>query len=216
MTTPWRLARSLETLRGQINTLAPGRNKDSDGTIGDAAHAARTSDHNVKNGVVHALDITHDPRHGIDIATLGPAILATRDSRIDYVIFNRQISFGRAGPRAWTLHPYHGTSPHTEHLHISVLDDPRYADNEGVWLLHYDAIPDLKAPNLTMRRPTLRGGSEGPFVDELCGMLQISVQPFFNAAVLDSVKSFQYRKGLVVDGVVGPYTWAMLEKGTKS
>ena len=57
----WRLARSLETLRAQINALSPNRSKASDGTIGDAAHSARTSDHNPDGGgVVRALDLTHD------------------------------------------------------------------------------------------------------------------------------------------------------------
>ncbi|HKV33547.1 MAG TPA: hypothetical protein VJP89_04485, partial [Pyrinomonadaceae bacterium] len=59
----WRVAKSLLRLREQINELAPNRSKASDGTIGDAAHASRKSDHNpwVKDGsigVVTAMDIT--------------------------------------------------------------------------------------------------------------------------------------------------------------
>ena len=42
----WRVARSLDVLLGQLNALAPERSKASDGSIGDAAHASRSSDHN--------------------------------------------------------------------------------------------------------------------------------------------------------------------------
>jgi hypothetical protein len=60
-----RLARSLETLRHQVDQLAPNRDKDSDGWIGDTSHQARKSEHNPDaNGVVRALDITNDPAPG--------------------------------------------------------------------------------------------------------------------------------------------------------
>ena len=63
----WRLARSLAVLRSQINDLSPNRSKISDGTIGNQEHASRVSDHNPNAaGVVTAMDITHDPQHGID------------------------------------------------------------------------------------------------------------------------------------------------------
>jgi hypothetical protein len=45
MTMAWRVARSLEVLLGQFNAACPGRSKASDGSIGDAAHATRDSDH---------------------------------------------------------------------------------------------------------------------------------------------------------------------------
>ncbi|MGB4989147.1 MAG: hypothetical protein WBO10_07930, partial [Pyrinomonadaceae bacterium] len=62
----WRIAESLKKLREQINAEWPGRDKASDGGIGDAAHASRSSDHNpwVKDsrgqGVVTAIDIDED------------------------------------------------------------------------------------------------------------------------------------------------------------
>jgi hypothetical protein len=42
----WRLAKSQETLRAQVNAAPPGRSKRDDGTIGDERHQASASDHN--------------------------------------------------------------------------------------------------------------------------------------------------------------------------
>lgn len=62
----WRLSKGLERLRAQVNDKWPNRRKDSDGSVGDTSHAARPSDHNPDSrGVVHAIDITHDPRGGL-------------------------------------------------------------------------------------------------------------------------------------------------------
>ena len=46
MAAAWIVAPSLDALLAQLNALAPGRSRASDGSIGDAAHAARTSNHN--------------------------------------------------------------------------------------------------------------------------------------------------------------------------
>ncbi|MFA7238190.1 MAG: hypothetical protein WC058_15115, partial [Phycisphaeraceae bacterium] len=67
----WRLAKSIKTLLDQVNSENQHRRKDSDGGIGDAAHASRGSDHNpyiiVKGqGVVRAFDFTHAPETGFD------------------------------------------------------------------------------------------------------------------------------------------------------
>ena len=42
----WTLAPALVQLRQELNARWPGRSKASDGTIGDAAHKARVSEHN--------------------------------------------------------------------------------------------------------------------------------------------------------------------------
>ena len=70
----YRIAKSLGLLAATVNAAAPNRSKASDGWIGDASHAARKSDHNpnrtpgdgIPDGVVCALDITHDPANGCD------------------------------------------------------------------------------------------------------------------------------------------------------
>src|SRR5690606_32869264 len=115
----WRLAKSLDVLRGQINKAHPSRSKISDGTIGDAAHSSRNSDHNpwVKDGamgVVTALDITHDPDNGVNIQQLADALVASRDDRIKYIICNGKIVSGSGqGNPAWVWRNYTGANQHT-------------------------------------------------------------------------------------------------------
>ena len=87
----WRVAKSLLHLRDQINQAAPNRSKASDGTIGDAAHASRDSDHNpwVQDGdvgVVTAMDITDDPGDRCDAEQIVQALLRSRDARIKYIM----------------------------------------------------------------------------------------------------------------------------------
>jgi hypothetical protein len=137
----WRIAKSLETLRAQINALAPGRSKVSDGGIGDPAHASRKSDHNPwvdlqgNRGVVTARDFTHDPSGGCDAGVLAEQIRAARDPRVKYIIWNKQIasssSVGGAAPWAWR--PYSGANAHRHHVHISVLPERAKYDDESPW-----------------------------------------------------------------------------------
>lgn len=139
---PWRVAKALLALREQVNAMAPNRRKKSDGTIGDAAHASRASDHNpwVRDGgvgVVTAMDITHDAPGGCDAGVLADALLASRDPRIKYVIFNRRIAShlqkGAAAPFAWR--PYGGSNPHTHHVHISVREEKTAYDATDPWTI---------------------------------------------------------------------------------
>ena len=135
----WRVAQSLLTLLGQVNAAAPGRDKSSDGTIGDAAHQARESDHNAwiidhGIGVVTALDVTHDPQGGCDAGQLTHALLNSRDSRIKYMIWNHQIVSSNVAP--WQWRPYTGQDPHTGHLHLSVKSDKASYDSAALWNLH--------------------------------------------------------------------------------
>ncbi len=132
----WRTAESLVRLRNQVNIKAPHRSIASDGTIGDAAHAASTSDHNpwVKDGsvgVVTAMDITHDPDDGCDAQKLVDALVASKDARIKYIIWNKQIVSSIVQP--WTWRPYKGKNPHTKHFHLSVLPNKALYDSKENW-----------------------------------------------------------------------------------
>ena len=138
--TSWRVAKSLLALRRQVDAKAPRRSKASDGTIGDAAHATRSSDHNpwVRDGamgVVTAMDITHDPANGCDAGALAESIRASRDARVKYIIWNRRIASSSVigGVAAWTWRPYSGSNPHSKHVHISVQPEKAAFDSEAAW-----------------------------------------------------------------------------------
>jgi len=125
----------LDTLRTQINTAWPDRNKASDGTIGDTAHQARTSDHNPDPaGVVRAFDVTHDPTAGADMHAISEALRLSRDPRIKYVIWNSRMysSYATSTVDPWTWRSYSGSNLHTRHMHMSVVADDR-ADNTDPW-----------------------------------------------------------------------------------
>jgi hypothetical protein len=118
-----RPAKSLVQLLAQVNRASPARSKVSDGLLGDAAHASRSSDHNpwFKDsqgvGVVSAIDITHDVAHGVDGAVLSRALI--KDTRVKYVIFNSQIWKARTGD--WEV--YRGSNKHAHHVHVSVKQE---------------------------------------------------------------------------------------------
>ncbi|WP_424984308.1 hypothetical protein [Microbulbifer sp. S227A] len=135
---PWRVAESLLQLRDQVNKQAPNRSKKSDGSIGDAAHATRASDHNPwvvdgSHGVVTAIDITHDPDNGFDAEKLAKALQSTQDPRLKYIIWNRRILSSTKKP--WKWRNYSGSNPHTKHIHISVHSEKSKYDGTGAWTI---------------------------------------------------------------------------------
>lgn len=132
----WRLAKSLEQLRAQINQAYPSRSKVSDGTVGDIAHSARASDHNPNAaGVVCAFDCTHDSENGCDAQDLADALVVSRDERIKYLIWNKRMcsSYPAHGKPAWTWRPYSGSNPHQKHIHVSVQDSKILYDSVAEW-----------------------------------------------------------------------------------
>src|SRR5690349_11987423 len=117
------LVKALVTLRSQIDKMAPKRSKASDGWIGDTKHAARKSQHNPDaDGSVDAVDITHDPKNGMDAAVVTEAIRKSKDKRIGYVIYNGRIFSGTGGKQPFVWRPYTGSNKHTKHMHIDVID----------------------------------------------------------------------------------------------
>lgn len=215
----WRLAKSLTTLREQINEKFPGRSRVIDGSIGDAKHASRSSDHNpwVKHGgqgIVTAIDITHDPVAGLDSERLAEELLASRDPRIKYVISNKKIASGADGPKPWTWRKYSGSNPHNKHVHLSVEDSAKLFDDNKPWplqfLKHHGGSPAKVVP------PLLKKGAKGEHVKRLQKALnehgsKLTVDGDFGAATDRAVRLFQRAAGLHADGIVGPYTWEKLE-----
>lgn len=147
-TSGWRPAASIVALRDQVNAVAPHRSIASDGMVGDANHKKKTSDHNpwVDDGgvgVVTAIDITHDPARGCDAGLLAEAIVASKDKRVKYVIWNRRISNFQPmnGKPSWAWRPYTGSNPHDKHVHVSVRPDKAFYDDVGAWSLPGAPLP---------------------------------------------------------------------------
>lgn len=195
-----RIAKSLDTLRSQVNAAYPGRGKSSDGWIGDAAHQARKSDHNPNSaGVVQALDITHDPANGFDSYKFADHLVDTWDHRLKYIISNRRYAESKG---KWQ--PYNGANPHTGHVHVSVSDSASLYDDPAQWNI-----------GATME-PTLKKGASGPNVTSVQTLLTargfpVEIDGFFGANTETAVKAFQESRDIDPDGIVGPDTWKELK-----
>ncbi len=98
----------------QATALRPKRKKASDGLLPSAAHrvASPNSDHDTG----YAVDLTHDPEHGIDCFELFEKLRA--DKRVKYLIFTGKIWSTKNGEYRYT-----GSNPHNKHLHISINDN---------------------------------------------------------------------------------------------
>lgn len=229
----WFLAPSLRALFAEVNRMAPRRNKLSDGSIGDVSHQQRRSDHNpdpFPNGIVRAIDVTHDPAGGCDCNQLATMIQARRDPRVAYLIFNRRIMAGQGGPSPWVWRRYNGPSPHDHHLHVSIqhvhlaeTDGRSWLGGAPVSLKAGPVHPVAGKPGLP--RGGLHRGSSGQAVRWLQGRLNtiagprghgalggkpLAVDGVFGQRTEKVVKSFQAHRRLAADGIVGPKTWAAL------
>lgn len=130
----WRTAGCLRQLIAETNAHHPSRPKAADGTIGDTAHAARKSSHNPDSrGVVRAWDCTTQNPWTDDLAERVRRLGEAGDRRLlggGYVIFKGRIASEHSG---WRWNPYHGVSPHFDHIHISCTDDPAHYDDRRSW-----------------------------------------------------------------------------------
>lgn len=210
----WRLAKSLETLRKQINDAAPTRSKASDGTVGDDAHASRSSDHNpwVKDGpvgVVTALDITHDPRSGVDCAAIAEALRASDDPRLKYIIWNRRI-WTPTKSAQWRV--YSGVNPHDRHVHVSVVSTKARYDDVRPWA--WGAAKPNIAADVVEDLPLIHEGVKGQ--DAYVARAKLALRTAlleeqgFGPLLDGLVRGFQKKHGLKVDGKIGSYTWPLL------
>jgi len=114
----------------QATALKPKRKKASDGLLPSAAHLKQspTSDHNTG----YAVDLTHDPKNGIDCADIFEKLKS--DKRVKYLIFQGKIwskEKAEQGNRKYT-----GSNPHNKHLHISIND--AYGNDISPWFSWLD------------------------------------------------------------------------------
>jgi hypothetical protein len=132
--TSWTLVPCLVALRDEFNAVAPARDKASDGSIGDEAHADRESDHNPdESGATHDEDSdSKNEVHAIDVDASGPwpATMSMqaacdllvknhregRDDRLQTIIYNSRIATNDNG---WKWANYSGSNSHTAHAHFS-------------------------------------------------------------------------------------------------
>jgi hypothetical protein len=191
----------LKRLKAALDARWPNRDRTLDGWIGDAAHQARTSDHNPDRitGVVRARDIDKDGVHR-------PTVLASLLSHPStaYVVWNHRIF--RYADRFYPRH-YDGSNPHTDHFHESIKATKLAETSVKPWVL----IPGFKWREL-------RVGMTGEEVRQLQAYLvayeiPLRLDTTFGVKTLAAVKLFQKRHGLQVDGLVGPKTQRALANG---
>lgn len=177
----WVKAKWIDPLFAACNAVAPGRNHEQDGTIGDPAHMAGVSGHNPDDtpGVqaerqdtdsipeVRAADV--DAR-GIDMEAVVQGILhgpAAERDRLIYIIYRRRIWRKGGG---WREEPYDGDDPHDTHAHYS--GDPLSDEDGRPW---------------TFARPTSHygyGDDEMPLLAEGQKFVPITIPPVGGTAVV--------------------------------
>lgn len=122
----WYLAPALETGRTEVNLRWPNRDKRSDGTIGDAAHQTRASDHNPNaRGSVNAWDMDVG---GVDARAVKEAF--ERHPSAHYWIHDGKIADADNG---FNPVDYNGSNPHIEHVHFSIRQTAIAEQNRRSW-----------------------------------------------------------------------------------
>ena len=206
----WHLAPALDQLRAEVNALWPNRSKASDGTIGDASHSSRTSDHNPNaRRSVNAIDIT---AKGIDTAKLINAAKAHPSVR--YIIHNRRIMNRDIGN--FKARPYNGSNPHVAHVHISLYQSATAENRRQSW-----GLSSAKGGGTTGGTYTeVKGGTplvklyhKGEPVRRIQAAVGVKVDGFYGPDTVAKVKAYQRSHKLAADGIVGPDTWAKINGG---
>jgi hypothetical protein len=118
----------------QATALKPLRKKLSDGLLPSAAHQKQSpnSDHNTG----YAVDLTHDPKNGIDCAEIFEKL--KEDKRVKYLIFQGKIwsrDKAKQGNRRYT-----GSNPHNKHLHISINSTMGADTSPWFWWMNQPSI----------------------------------------------------------------------------
>ena len=201
----WHLAPSLVQLRNEVNARWPRRPKGSDGTVGDTSHSARKSDHNPNaRNSVNAFDITYP---GVDPKVIIAAV--SKHPAGNYVIFNRKIYTRSNG---WKAEPYSGASPHTEHLHVSILQTVAAEQSKAKWLTVAPVRPVRKPLPAYPGKSAFQVRDSGEHIKVVQRGVGNKVTGVMSVADKNKVKSFQRVRPLLwpADGIVGPKTYKAL------
>jgi hypothetical protein len=220
----WRLAGAIVQLGTEADQANPGRDKSSDGTVGDARHAGggpgtaawKASDHNPwvsdgAKGVVRARDLDVD---GLDLPAAFERLRAKAAAgQLPQVIGGGYaILNGRITAPDWSgWRQYLGADPHVSHGHVSVGVAKAAYDTRTPWgIFTADPAPapappapappaSWTGPDLTGRGVTLRGvqGNNGPRVAA------------WQQGLADRYPIYRHQLGeLAADGWWGPVTTA--------
>lgn len=151
----WILIEAGKSLFAAVDDIAPDRDHDSDGSIGDTAHQHEVSDHNPDEtgsvpihdadsiNEVHAVDVDNTLNFpGLTMEMIVQFILARcrsgAEKRIRYVIYYRRIWEASNG---WKERPYTGASAHTEHAHFSFSYVTSLEASKAPWHLEEINVP---------------------------------------------------------------------------
>ena len=149
----------------QATSLSPKRKKASDGLLPSAAHLKLNpnSDHNT--GL--AVDLTHDPKKGIDCNVIFEKL--KEDERVKYLIWRRKIwsrERRKEGNRNYT-----GSNPHVKHLHISINDT--HADDTSPWFWWLNQPKIVNQVRAKLTPSPKKKVAEGAIVAPTCTCCQV-------------------------------------------
>ncbi len=169
----WVLVPCLVALRTEFNRVSPGRDRASDGSIGDQRHALSSSDHNPDESATTPYEDEDnvDEVHAIDIDDTGPWPAANwfdkaveriranhaagRDDRLQNIIRNGRIASRSWG---WEWRDYTGANGHYEHAHFSArYTSAQEADTSPWGLIEEDDVTpkEIAQETLTLLGPAL-------------------------------------------------------------
>lgn len=229
MATP---AHSLLVLLDEVNEEHPGRDKSSDGWLGDTRHAESGrpenggSKHNPnRRGIVDARDFDNS---ALDIARFVACAMKHPSTR--NIIYNRKIrSKGYAGGLS-VAYAYHGVSPHDHHVHVDVEMTEAAENSTRAWGYYRGesskpvvTVPVVNKPGTAAvkggmtRMPALRRTATVLAATRILqrALAKLGYKPgpadgVFGPGTTAAVKTFQKAAQLGADGLVGPKTWTAL------
>jgi peptidoglycan hydrolase-like protein with peptidoglycan-binding domain len=213
MSGAWRLAPSLVSLRSEINGKWPNRDKRSDGTVGNAEHSSRVSDHNPnERDLVNAIDIDVD---GINVAELIAAY--KKHPSTNYYIYNRKIFSSRF---KFIGRPYFGANQHKSHVHLSIKQTIAAEQSRVAWFTEATTTWPLPRYLFFGNRADAKGPRKLVYVDGLGGYgkyrwpiefiqqeVGAPITGIFDAKTESAVKAWQARQKIPVTGYFGRKEW---------
>jgi hypothetical protein len=134
-------------------------------------------------------------------------VAKSKELGVQCVIYNRRIWSGAYPSAGWR--PYHGTDPHTTHLHVELS----WASARSLTVAR---IKSVLTPADKYRYPGHMigvGSGDKTAVKRLqtaLGFAKKDIDGIFGKKTQKAVADYQRDKGLHVDGVVGPKTWSRI------